>query len=208
MKKNIFSVVGKEWVDYLKTESKVDKEKFEIEAYDFSDLLNCYEVWRKKETNKGVLDSYQTITKLLKKYKIPSLNENKIDEFVDELDGEYMYNGIFSSAMINELYKDDEIHLGSGKDEINYLGCYNEDKKIVIEGDCKYGAGYGMKSGEIIVKGNCGNELGSGMMGGEIKIYGDNFNPKEQISEYAEKGEIYHKDKLVWKDGKFIGDSI
>ncbi|MCK4429263.1 MAG: hypothetical protein KAU95_02715, partial [Candidatus Aenigmarchaeota archaeon] len=35
-------------------------------------------------------------------------------------------------------------------------------------------------------------------------ICGDNFNPKEQISKFAEKGEIYHKDKLVWKDGKFM----
>ena len=43
------------------------------------------------------------------------------------------------------------------------------------------------------------------MVGGIIKIYGDDFNPKEQIANSAEKGKIYQGDELVWEDGEFIG---
>ncbi len=185
MKKNVFEVVGEEWRDYFETgDDKINKEKFKIEEYDFSDLLNCYKKWSGEETNKAFLDSYETATKLLKKYEIHSLDEDEINEFIEEIeDKEYWYRGIFFSAVINELYKDEEIHLSS--DKIDYFSCYNEDKKIVVEGDCR-------------------RHVGRNMNGGKIKIYG-NFDPREHISDYAKSGEIYHKDKLVWKDGEFVG---
>ncbi|MCK4429360.1 MAG: hypothetical protein KAU95_03210, partial [Candidatus Aenigmarchaeota archaeon] len=62
------------------------------------------------------------------------MSEDGINEFMDELNREYLYEGIFISAIINDLYKEDEIHLNS--DVFNCFGCYNKDKKIVIEGDC------------------------------------------------------------------------
>ncbi|MCK4429357.1 MAG: hypothetical protein KAU95_03195, partial [Candidatus Aenigmarchaeota archaeon] len=207
-KKNehIFKNVREKWEDYLEPKDKIDKEKFEIKKYDFSDLLECCEEWKEKEAVEGFLCSYQIAIKLLKEYKIPFLSEDEINDFVDGGDKDYLYHGVFISAIINELYKSEEFHLNS--DKINYIGCYNEDKKIVVEGDCGYGMGSYMKSGKIVVEGDCGYYIGINMNGGEIRIYGDNFNPKEQISEYAQKGEIYHKDELVWKDGELIGEEI
>ncbi|MCK4428914.1 MAG: hypothetical protein KAU95_00955 [Candidatus Aenigmarchaeota archaeon] len=223
MKDNLFDGVGEEWNDYFETgKDKINKEKFEREKYDFSDLLNCYEKWREEAINQGVLDAYQIAAKFLKEYEIPFLSEKEINELIEEVEEkEYSYKGIFFSAMINELYKNKEIHISS--DKINYLGCCFRNKKIVIEGDCENWTGVYMKSGEIviegdcegwtgeymtggeiIVKGNCENGLGDTMKGGKIKIYGDNFDPKKQISIFAKKGEIYHKDELVWKDGELI----
>ena len=222
MKKDIFKEVREEWGDYLETENKIEKEKFEIEKYDFGGLLNCYKEWRGKGTNEGVLDSYDFATELFKKYELPYLSEDKIDEFIEEVEEKkYWYNGIFFSAVINELYKNGEIHLNSNS--INFIGCCDWDKKIIVKGDCKNTLGYNMKCGEIVVEGDCGDWIGVymtggeivvegdcgygtgfGMAGGEIKIYGDNFDPRKQISGFAEKGEIYHKDKLVWKDGELL----
>ena len=285
-KKNehIFKGVRKEWEDYLEIgEDKIDKEKFEIENYDFSNLINCYKEWRIEEKSKISQDSYKIAEELLKEYKIPSLSENYLNEFLEESKiNKYEWSGIFFSAIINELYKDGEIHLDSNT--VSQLGCYNKNKKIVVnvdcdnyigrgmeggkiivegdcvdytgylmaggeivvegnceawigyhmkggkivvegdcgdwigtgmkggkivvEGDCENTVGCNMKGGEIIVKNSCGYGTGSEMKGGTIKIYGNNFDPRKHISSYAEKGEIYHKDKLVWKDGEYIGDSI
>ena len=181
---HIFKEIGKEWDDYLKNENKINKEKFEIEKYD---LLDCYEEWKKKERMMRIPESYQTATKLLKKHRIPFLSEDEVNEFVENTEiNKHLWGGIFISTVINELYKDREINLDVS--DLNCLGCYNKNKKIVVKGDCGAGTGIEMK-------------------GGKIKIYG-NFDPKEHISEYAEKGEIYHKEELVWKDGKFMGDSI
>ncbi len=224
-KKNehIFKDVRKEWGDYLETGGdKINKNKFEIEKYDSDDLLECYNEWREKEKNDGIHSSYQIAVKLFKKYKIPFLSEKEINEFAGALGERHFYNGIFSSAMINELYQGGEIHLGSN--DVGYIGCYNKNKKIVVEGDCdnyigremeggeivvegdcEDWIGEYMEGGEIIVEGDCSNSIGWCMSGGKIKIYGNNFNPKEQISKYAKKGEIYRKDELVWKDGEFMG---
>ena len=225
--------------------SKIDEDNFEVEEYNRGDLLDCYEKWRKREA-KSVLNSYQTATELLKEYKIPFLSEDYINEFMEKTEpNQYDYDGIFLSAIINEVYKNEEIHLSS--DKLHCLGCYNKNKKIIVNGDClgdevgsdmeggeiivkgncndKIGdmmvggkiivegncgndTGFLMKGGELVVKGNCKGKIGVIMGGGIIKIYGDDFNPKEQIANSAEKGEIYYKDKLVWKDHKFISDSI
>ena len=302
MRKDIFKWVRKEWNDYLKTgKDKIDKKKSKIEGYNSDDLLKCYEEWSGEEYEE-IQDAYQTAAELLKKYEIPSLSEDNIDEFIEGVEEkEYVCKGIFLSAIINELYKDRAIHLAIHlySNNFNHIGYHNKDKKIVIEsncgdwtgeymesgmivieGNCGIGAGTGMKGGEIvvegdcedrtgedmtsgkivvkgncdyetglnmsggeiIVKGDCGNSTGEYMSGGEIvvdgncgdrtgeymergkivvkgdcgagtgenmeggkiKIYGDKFNPKRRISKFAEKGEIYHKDELVWKDGELI----
>ena len=224
MRKNIFKDVKEEWEDYLETgKDKIDKEQFEKES-DSEALLNCYEEWREKGKEEIILDSYNTAARLLKKHEISSLSEKRINELIKKAgSSECCSSGIFFSAVINELYENSEIHLyGEG---FNFIGCCNKDKKIVVggdcenvvgaymksgeivvEGDCKSLIGNYMKGGEIVVKGDCEDGIGSEMKSGKIKICGDNFNPKEQISEYAERGEIYHNDELVWKDGEFIGE--
>ncbi|MCK4429358.1 MAG: hypothetical protein KAU95_03200 [Candidatus Aenigmarchaeota archaeon] len=222
MREDIFKEVEEEWGDYLEHESRINKEKFEVEAYNIDNLSECYKEWKEYRRNKGLLYSYQTATRLLKNYEIHSLNEKEINEFARDINSDtYYHKGLFFSAVINELYMNEELHLNSNI--LNQFGCYNEDKKIVVEGDCGDWIGENMKGGEIIVKGDCGGWTGYHMKGGKIivegdcedwigrdlgggiiKICGDKFNPKEQISYFAQKGEIYHKDELVWKDGKLI----
>ena len=200
MKKNIFDGVEKE--DF-ETGNKINNNKFDDEEYIFDDLIECYKEWREFEKNKVVSDSYQIATEFLKKYKIPSLSKDRINEFADDEEiNRPIWSGVFISAMINELYENEEIHLSS--DNLNYLGCYNKNKKIIVEGDCGKWTGSNMKGGEIIVKGDCGYLIGSNMKGGIIRICGDNFDPKEQISEFAKIGKIYHKYKLVWENGVLI----
>ncbi|MCK4428913.1 MAG: hypothetical protein KAU95_00950 [Candidatus Aenigmarchaeota archaeon] len=205
LKKNehIFKKVREEWEDYLETgKDKINKEKFERE-YNFTNLFECYEKWRAGERDKGFQKSYYFAEELLKKYEIPSLSEKEINKFLKEEEiNEPVWGGIFLSAIINKLYASEEIHLDSNN--MGYHGCCNKNKKIVVEGDCGGSIGMNMYGGEIIVDGDCGDWVGGYMEGGKIKIYGDNFNPKEQISGYAEGGEIYHKDELVWKDGELI----
>ncbi|MCK4428912.1 MAG: hypothetical protein KAU95_00945, partial [Candidatus Aenigmarchaeota archaeon] len=204
-KKNehIFKEVREEWGDYLEPDSWINKEKFDTKDYDSDNLLDCYKKWEKNEISKGFLDAYRIAEKLLKEYKIPFLSEDEINEFMEDANSnKYYYRGLFFSAVINNLFKDKEINLNS--DKIKLIGYNNKDKKIVVKGDCGYGIGQWMEDREIVVEGNCGDSIGHGMSGGKIKICGDKFNPKEQISYFAQKGEIYHKDELVWKDGELI----
>ena len=209
MKENIFYGIKK---NDFETGEKIDGTKLKTrEEYDFTKLMNCYDKWRKEERN-GIPKSYKIAKKLLEKYKILSLSEDYLNEFLKKTEpNQYDYEGIFISAIINELYENEEINLYSNNlDNLDYLGYLNENKRIIIEGDCRDYVGMDMNGGEIVVKGNCrdfvgwdikdgeiviegdcGERAGDFMEGGILRIYGDNFNLKWQISKYAEKGKIY-----------------
>ncbi|MCK4428903.1 MAG: hypothetical protein KAU95_00900, partial [Candidatus Aenigmarchaeota archaeon] len=201
---HIFKEVKKEWRDYLEPENKIDGEKFDTKSY-INDLLNCYKEWKEEGTNKKFQGSYQIATELLKEYEIPPLNEDEINELIEKVEEKEDWSkGLFLSAMINKLYKKEEIYLPLGN--INFIGSFNKDKKIVVKGDCDNYTGYCMEGGEIVIEGNCGNWTGYDMKGGKIRIYGDNFDPKSQISEHAEGGKIYHKGIVIYKDNTYMGE--
>ena len=57
-----------------------------------------------------------------------------------------------------------------------------------------------MHGGKIIINGDVGGEIGGGMRGGTICLNGK----YDKISTYILGGDIYHKDKLIVKDGKRV----
>lgn len=90
--------------------------------------------------------------------------------------------------------------------------------RIEVFGGALYSPGYYMKDGTIIIHGDVADELCEGMSGGEVYVYGDagedvGINMKggklflvgNFISHgNAQGGDIYHKGKLIVKDGRPI----
>ena len=108
--------------------------------------------------------------------------------------------GIFLSAL---AYKsiNDTIHLPVHKIPylLEKLGYKNNGKTLVIEGDVGNYLGTRMENGKIILKGNAKGSIGLFMKGGSIY-----FEQEWASQGYSECGEIYHKGKLIVKDGKRV----
>jgi hypothetical protein len=121
--------------------------------------------------------------------------------------------GLFLSALIcnskDEVFM---IHTVNLIERIYNLG-YDNDKKIIVEGDAGHNLGIGMKGGEIIVNGDAGNRIGGAMRGGSITINGDAGNDVGElmkagsiylngghlgICEHIYGGRIFHKGAQIW----------
>lgn len=126
----------------------------------------------------------------------------------------YWTAGLFISAAINKIIKDDDTvtldftSLGSPVDCIGYqlkqgkmvlqgnAGDYvcelMSGGKITIEGNAGFYVGYNMSGGQIIIQGNAGDYLGTYMSGGLVDIEG-------QIGSISKscRGRIYHKGTLL-----------
>ncbi|MCH7850993.1 MAG: hypothetical protein IH845_05105, partial [Nanoarchaeota archaeon] len=129
--------------------------------------------------------------------------------------------GIYLSALINYSHATD-IYLPVNliKDPLPLLGYRNKGRTVTIDGNCDGGIGYEMESGKLIIKGNVESDLGDHMKGGEIIIEGNTGVDTgfrmlggiirlegEYISVDIDNfigGEIYHKGKLKFKDGKKV----
>ncbi len=90
--------------------------------------------------------------------------------------------------------------------------------KVIVNGDCGLMCGYCMAGGEIVVKDECGTECGKSMAGGKVIVNGDCGDKcgvdmvggeiylngdYESISRHS-GGKIYHKGKLIYKDGEKV----
>jgi len=126
-------------------------------------------------------------------------------------------SGIFLSALINNCTEDRFAIVAKHFEEpVSCIG-YRNTKDIMIDGDAgdfvgldmEGGAivvngragreiGRGMRNGKIIVNGNAGDTVGRYMEGGEIRLEGDYY----LLSDNVRGGSIYHKGKLIVKDGK------
>ena len=71
---------------------------------------------------------------------------------------------------------------------------------IHIYGNAGQFVGADMRGGNIYIHGNAGNSVGTGMNSGEIHLNGDYGS----ISTVIRGGNIYHKGKLIVKDGKLV----
>ncbi len=168
--------------------------KFEVENVDsdaMENYLNCFKEWTiaREPTNLTIETSYE----LINKYESNSVNPNKIQEFIYEVEYYYKilpkYAGLFPSYLLNELCSEKEITLEIDKPwdylgfknskNLNIIGAcgdsygYENTGNIVIEGDCGDLCGNGMTEGKIIVNGNCGCWCGDDMKGGNIVVKGD-----------------------------------
>ena len=72
--------------------------------------------------------------------------------------------------------------------------------KLHIYGNGGMDIGRNMSGGEIIIEGNAGPTIGLGMNGGTIHLNGDYIG----ITPNQRKGSIYHKGKLIMRDGEQI----
>jgi hypothetical protein len=101
----------------------------------------------------------------------------------------------------------DRMKRGSIKVEGNADRCpgwFLEGGTIEIEGDAGNQIGSAMKGGRIIIKGNAGDDVGSLMFGGEISLNGEYLS----LAWDMRGGDIYHKDKLLVKNGKILGGRL
>jgi hypothetical protein len=79
-------------------------------------------------------------------------------------------DGIMLSAVMKDM--DDEIRLPD-MGGVKYLGIYNSEGRIHVEGDVGAFAGYCMEGGELVAEGDAHGYLGAGMEGGRIGVVGD-----------------------------------
>jgi formylmethanofuran dehydrogenase subunit C len=195
-------------------------------------LLKCFDEFR-KDNSTMLSKYYDNALNLLKgQFKINSL-DIELFSIYNHNNKSYSINGdflgIFLTAATN-LCLDDTININTNHMEIlpNYLGYQNKSKRIIVSGNVGSSLGLNMNSGEIIVNGNTNYGIGCDMSGGVIRIKGNvgyvktageygeiGFRMKKgeiyfegddlpKISDNIDGGDIYHKGKLIVKDGKVL----
>jgi len=80
----------------------------------------------------------------------------------------------------------------------DWIGNEMKDGKITINGNVGRWVGWGMKDGKITINGNVGDWVGLVMRDGKIYLNGD----YKSLSDYIYGGNIYHKGKLIVKNGE------
>jgi len=111
---------------------------------------------------------------------------------------EWLFTGFYLSALINKSKEQDfKIITNHLTKTISWIG-YENVKNIDVNGNVGYGVGWYMEEGKITVNGNAGNLVGNGMKGGEIHLNGD----YESLSRNIFGGNIYHKGKLIVRNGR------
>lgn len=115
-------------------------------------------------------------------------------DFTDEAN--YWTSGIFVSAAVNKVIKENETvtldfaNLGVSAD---CIGFRLQHGRIVIPGNAGDYLGEHMSGGEIVVKGNAGYYVGYAMSGGSIAVHG---NAGGHLGRYMSAGVIQIKGKI------------
>jgi len=127
------------------------------------------------------------------------------------------FTGYYLSALINSSRdKDFKIITNYLTKTIDWIGYENtknivvtgnagwgvgnrmEDGEITVNGNAGWWVGWNMKDGKITINGNAGYGVGNRMEDGEIHLNGD----YESLGGYISGGNIYHKGKLIVRDGR------
>jgi hypothetical protein len=108
--------------------------------------------------------------------------------------------GHYLSGLINKG-SDDEftIHTKHLEKLPNSIGLCNNEKKIIVRGNVDQYLGSDMSGGIIIMNGDTGDYVGPEMTGGEIHLNGD-----YHLSDKIRGGNVYHKGRLIVKDGRLV----
>jgi hypothetical protein len=209
--------------DDLEEEERQTKErKIEVERSPCLDwLLGGLEKYRKDKVG---YDRKRMVGAI--PYKITAKDIENLSILYKGLMEEGETIGLYLSTCINNCVdKNLRIHTKHMESPPDYLGEYNDGKIIEVFGDVGSNLGYRMESGLIVVYGNSGNStasylsggtirvkgeansiscfygIGWNMIGGEVHIEGENV---PIISPGIGCGDIYHKGKLIVKDGKEV----
>lgn len=124
--------------------------------------------------------------------------------------GDYLGNGMQDGIIIlNGNASDCAGAMKNGSMIINgnvgrYLGTSMDKGTIIVNGNAGDDIGFALKDGEIIINGDAGREIGQSF-GGIIHLNGNygSIN-KYYTSSGIYGGTIYHKGKLIVKDGKML----
>jgi len=130
--------------------------------------------------------------------------EEKFSVLTTHLDGEVKNLGYRNCKTINVIGNvGDNAGCGMAAGKLiisgkagDYLGYEMEEGNIVASEAGDY-LGMGMKSGSIVIKGNAGWGIGDGARGGEIHVDG---KIRAILNDLG--GNIYHKGKLIVKNGR------
>jgi len=95
----------------------------------------------------------------------------EIEELVKKL-GDESYDGIFLSALINQVIKENQTFVLEPKIKLLGIGTFLKQGNIIVKGDVGNYTGHWMEGGKITIYGNAGIKTGHMMCGGEITVYG------------------------------------
>ena len=196
-------VRGREFMAGMEDENPEKRDK-RITAFKetHENFFSCYDDWKKEEQDLDAETSYSAAAKMLEEHKIPIVNEDTLNSFLETIYEETERKGIFLSAMINTLYENKGISIYPGEQKISYMGMNNDGKDIFVRGWLHDFVGMNMKSGSMDIKhGVSGKNIGEGMESGTISI-DDAYRPKldtdTKLSKNIKGGKIIYNDKCVW----------
>lgn len=176
-------------------------------------LKNCEEFLAEQEYDTTILDVYNYGERRAKKLIYTKHDLEELSTRIDmnhKDDGCYL--GIFLSALINKIITEEETIILRPIVPLHGVGAYLTKGRVIVDGDVGFFLGHYMEGGEMIVEGSAQHDTGNGMKGGRLVIKKDVgictgiFMESGEIVVYGEirdiakscKGNIYHKDKLVW----------
>lgn len=179
-----------------------------------SKLLNSFQEFLKISNEKFLTidESYAVGKKLAHGLDYAKYDLEEISSWLKAINHGDTYQGIYLSALINKIIKDDENIMIRPTTILSCIGSYLQKGKLIVEGhtasftghkmmggelhikgDCGVSAGNQMKEGKIIVQGSLDNDVGPSMSGGEIIGYGG----IEYISPSC-KGKIFNCKQQIW----------
>lgn len=139
--------------------------------HDMSAVTMLEDLGREFTTNIKDYNSLYNIAKDLTREVRYTLKH--VEEFSDRLlSGECFSIGVFLSALVNKIIRNDDIVTLKLKPSLDCIGMNLERGTLIVKGDVRDFAGRAMKSGNLIIEGNANNSTGCSMEGGFIAVKG------------------------------------
>jgi len=124
--------------------------------------------------------------------------------------------GIYLSALVNKVIKNEDMIMLSVSTEFSGLGSYMKQGVVIVRGDLGDYTCNNMEGGLMVVKGNTKGNTANYMSGGKLMIDGNvgwftGWGMKKgevyiegTVSHISPncKGKIYNKDELIWPESK------
>jgi len=166
-------------------------------------LRQLKEAFRKLEYPGDAGKCYVSAVSLIRNIKHSSKDVTNFSIALVEFQHEEVFStkaGLFLSALINESNgKNFTVITEHLEKPIDWLG-YENTKNIIVQGNVGDCVGEDMKCGKITIQGNAREDVGYRMTGGSIYVGGKYTS----LSDYIYGGNVYHKGKLIVKDGKTL----
>lgn len=218
----------------LQKESETSNRSLEVGASTLEGLINSarifYTLVKKgysiNDLNHSIGELISSTSHIFENMKYSSGTITQLPIYLKKFEQEkgFEYLGYFLSLLTNNSDETNfNICLNYLENRLIGLGYKNKEKNIVFHGDVEGLFCHKMESGIIELKGNCFGDIGTEMEGGKIYVFGDIHIGISSIGHRMLGGEIhiggeydaiipdrtyggniYHKGKLIVKDGRRI----